>query len=79
MTSLRGLVWHAGPPQDGAVVRPDGKPAGEVSSLLGLPDRIVGLVKIRREVLEQGATELTAGGATARLVLLPFGAHDLGE
>jgi folate-binding protein YgfZ len=76
---LRGLVWQGGPPQDGTVLRPDGKPAGEVSSLLGLPDRILGLVKIRREVLEQGATELTAGGASARLVPLPFGADDLGE
>jgi folate-binding protein YgfZ len=76
---LRGLVWQAGPPEDSTVLRPDGKPAGEISSLLGLPDRTLGLVKIRREVLEQGATELTAGGATARLVALPFGADVLGE
>lgn len=74
---LRGLVWQDGAPEDGTVLRPDGKSAGEVSSLLRLPDRTLGLVKIRREVLEQGATDLTAGGAIARLVPLPFGAEDL--
>lgn len=75
---MRGLVWQEGVPVDVSVLRPDGKPAGEVSSLLQLPDRTLGLIKIRREVLEQGATEVTAGGVTARLVALPFGAPDIG-
>ncbi|MEP6473454.1 MAG: hypothetical protein ABJC74_07015 [Gemmatimonadota bacterium] len=76
---LRGLVWQGGPPPASSVIRPDGKPAGEISSVLQLPDRTLGLIKIRREVLEQGVTELDAGGATARLVSLPFATSDLTE
>jgi folate-binding protein YgfZ len=74
---LRGLVWQNGGPVDSTVLRTDGKPAGEISSLLHLPDRTLGLIKIRREVLEQGTTELDAGGRPARLVALPFSAADL--
>jgi folate-binding Fe-S cluster repair protein YgfZ len=74
---LRGLIWQGSVPADDSVIRPDGKPAGEVSSLLRLPDRTLGLVKIRRELLELGATEVAAGGVTARLVPLPFEAPDI--
>ena len=75
---LRGLVWQDRPPHDLNVLRSDGKPAGEISSLLHLPGRTLGLIKIRREVLEEGTSELEAGGAAARLVPLPFAAPDLG-
>ncbi len=69
---LRGLVWIGAGPESETVLRQDGKTAGEISSLLRLTDRTLGLVKIRREVLEEGATHVSAGGNPAQLVSLPF-------
>lgn len=74
---LRGLVWRGTAPSGTAIEREDGKPGGEISSLLRLPDRSVGLAKIRREILEQGSTDIMAGGSSATVVALPFSRADL--
>lgn len=75
---LRGLVL-AGDTAPGAVVLgPEGRDAGVVTSVLALPGRALGLVKIRREMLEAGTSEVTAGGAGASLVALPFAPGAIG-
>jgi folate-binding protein YgfZ len=74
---LRGLVWP-GVSAPGALVQgAEGREVGVVSSVLSLPGRNLGLVKIRREVLEAGDGEVQAGGAAARLVALPFGPEEV--
>jgi tRNA-modifying protein YgfZ len=69
---LRGLVWPGDIAPGTAVRGAEGREAGVVSSVLALTGRSLGLVKVRREVLEAGTPEVTAGGAPARLVTLPF-------
>ncbi len=69
---LRGLVWPGSSAPGALVLGAEGQEVGVVSSVLALPGRSLGLVKIRREVLESGQAEVQAGGAAARLVALPF-------
>jgi folate-binding protein YgfZ len=68
---LRGLLWDDAPELAGdqisALERPE---AGTVTSLLRLPERLLGLGLVRREV-EPGASVL-GGGAPATVVALPF-------
>lgn len=72
---LAGLVWDEVPaPAESAILFGD-KDAGEVHSVLTLPDRVVGLGHVRRRY---GIGEtLLAGGAAARLTPLPFDPTDL--
>jgi folate-binding protein YgfZ len=74
---LRGLVWPGDVAPGAAVQGAEGREAGVVSSVLALPGRSLGLVKVRREVLESGTTEVSAGGAPARLVTLPFAPDEI--
>lgn len=68
---LRGILWDGLPTLAGeGVAADDGREAGTLTSLLALPDRLLGLGLIRREV-EPGAT-VTAGGQPATVVALPF-------
>jgi folate-binding protein YgfZ len=69
---LRGLVLPGDAAPGAAVLGPEGRDVGVVSSVLALPGRTLGLVKIRREMLEAGTSAVTAGGAGASLVALPF-------
>ena len=66
---LRGLVWEGSTPPAGDEITRDGKPVGRIRSLLGLPDRWLGLAPIRREVSLADAVE--GGGREARVVPLP--------
>lgn len=66
---LRGLAWEGAPPAGDDLTR-DGKPVGRLRSLLVLPGRSLGLAPVRREVAEGELVE--SGGATARVVGLPF-------
>jgi folate-binding protein YgfZ len=66
---LRGLVWEGNSPPAGDEITRDGKPVGRVRSLLGLPDRWLGLAPIRREVALADSVE--GGGREARVVPLP--------
>ncbi len=71
---LRGLRWKPGP-LEGDVVLAGQKQVGRVSSLLTLPDRILGLAVLRREL--QPGNRVTAGGAVATVTELPFGPADI--
>ena len=69
--ALRGLLWDGHPALDGATLSTEERPeAGTITSLLALPDRLLGLALVRREV-EPGST-VTAGGVPATVVALPF-------
>ena len=72
---LRGLVWRGKAPLEGDAVTASGRAVGSVRSTLALDDRLLGLSPIRREV--EAGEEVEAGGRTARVVTLPFGAEDL--
>ncbi len=67
---LRGLVWLTDDPLEGETIYRDGKDVGRVRSQLRLPNRVIGLATLRREV-EPDETVL-AGGQEARVVPLPF-------
>jgi folate-binding protein YgfZ len=68
---LRGLRWISAPLADGdSVFDVDGKEVGRITSRLMLPDQWLGLASIRREVAP--GTVLTAAGAPATVVSLPF-------
>jgi tRNA-modifying protein YgfZ len=68
---LRGLRWISAPLAEGdGVLDVDGKDVGRVTSRLMLPDQWLGLASIRREV--PPGTVLTAAGAPATVVSLPF-------
>jgi folate-binding protein YgfZ len=68
---LRGLRWISAPHAEGdGVTDIDGKEAGRVTSRLILPDQWLGLALIRRDVAP--GTVLTAAGAPATVVSLPF-------
>ncbi len=71
---LRGLRW-VGPQVTGDQVLAGDKQVGRVSSLLALPDRILGLALIRREL--HPGNRVTIGGAPAVVVELPFGPGDI--
>lgn len=66
---LRGLVWEGTAPPAGDEITRNGKPVGRIRSLLGLPDRWLGLAPIRREVALADAVE--GGGREAHVVPLP--------
>lgn len=69
--ALRGLLWDGHPTLDGATLSTEERPeAGTITSLLALPDRLLGLALVRREV-EPGST-VKAGGVPATVVALPF-------
>jgi folate-binding protein YgfZ len=72
---LRGLVWEPGAAPSGDELSVGGKPVGAVRSVLASDGLRVGLALVRREV-ETGALVL-AGGATARVVALPFEPDEL--
>jgi folate-binding protein YgfZ len=71
---LRGLRWKSSP-TEGDVVLAGQKQVGRVSSLLTLPDRVLGLAVLRREL--QPGNRVTAGGAPAVVTELPFGPADI--
>jgi folate-binding protein YgfZ len=72
---LRGLRWRGTRPLEGRGVTLGEKEVGSVRSTLTLEDRRLGLGTIRREV-EPGDV-VTAGGAEAKVVALPFGPEEL--
>ncbi len=69
---LAGLVWDDTPELTGSAVTQDGRERGRITSVvwLGPVERYIGLTVIRREVLAEHP--VTAAGATARIVRLPF-------
>lgn len=71
---LRGLRW-VGPTADGDVVLAGEKQVGQVSSILRLPDRVLGLALLRREV--HPGIRVTIGGSPAVVCDLPFGPEDI--
>ena len=71
---LRGLRWKSGPVEGDAVLAGQ-KQVGRVSSLLTLPDRVLGLAVLRREL--QPGNRVMAGGAVAIVTELPFGPADI--
>lgn len=71
---LRGLRW-IGPQAAGDQVLAGEKPVGRVSSTLTVPDRVLGLALIRREV--HPGNRVTIGGAPAVVLELPFGPEDI--
>jgi folate-binding protein YgfZ len=71
---LRGLRW-LGPAGEGDEVLAGEKQVGRVSSVLRLPDRVLGLALLRREL--QPGNRVTAGGRPAIVLDLPFGAGDI--
>jgi folate-binding protein YgfZ len=71
---LRGLRWK-GAPVAGDAVLAGQKQVGRVSSLLTLPDRVIGLAVLRREL--QPGNRVMAGGAPAVVTDLPFGPADI--
>ncbi len=73
---LRGLLWNGSDPLADNEITQHGRTVGTVRSTLQLEDRRLGLAPIRREV--EIGTEVTAGGRTAKVVDLPFGAPELG-
>lgn len=71
---LRGLRWKAAPVA-GDTVMAGQKQVGRVSSLLTLPDRVIGLAVLRRDL--QPGNRVTASGAPAVVTELPFGPADI--
>lgn len=71
---LRGLRWNSEPVLGDLVMAGD-KQVGRVTSLLALPDRYIGLGVVRREL--RAGNRVTAGGASAVITELPFGAGDV--
>lgn len=69
---LVGLRWHAAPEAGDPRVTQDARERGAVTSIAWLPtaEQHVGLAKVRREV--DRARPVTAGGARADVVDLPF-------
>jgi folate-binding protein YgfZ len=75
---LRGLRWDGDEaPTHVGIAGPDGRDVGTIRSTIMLPDCVLGLGMIRREV---GPGDLvTAGGLQAEIVSLPFETHHFGE
>ena len=71
---LRGIRWRGARPADDVITAGD-RNVGRVGSLLALPDRVLGLAVVRRE-LGLG-DHVTAGGARAEITELPFATADL--
>lgn len=71
---LRGIRWHGDRPMDDTILAGD-KSVGRIGSLLALPDRVLGLGIVRRELGPRD--RVTAGGARAEITDLPFSAADL--
>lgn len=67
---LRGVTWEPGVDPAGDELSLDGKVVGSVRSTLASGGRRVGLALVRREV--ETGTVVSAGGAPARIVPLPF-------
>jgi folate-binding protein YgfZ len=71
---LRGIRWLGARPADDSILAGD-KSVGRIGSLLALPDRVLGLGIVRRELGPRD--RVTAGGARAEITDLPFSAADL--
>ena len=71
---LRGIRWHGARPQDDVVSAGD-RAVGRIGSLLELPDRVLGLGIVRREL--GPGDRVTAGGVRAEITELPFTTADL--
>jgi len=71
---LRGLRW-IGPAADGETVLAGEKAVGRVTSVLTLPDRVLGLAILRREV--GTGSRVTVGGAPAVVMELPFTTREI--
>jgi len=71
---LRGLRW-IGPQTEGDKVLAGEKQVGRVTSVLRLPDRVLGLALVRREI--HPGHRVTVGGAPAVVLELPFGPEDI--
>jgi tRNA-modifying protein YgfZ len=71
---LRGLRWQSAPPTGGEVTS-GGKQVGHISSVLALPDRVLGLAVLRREL--KPGNRVTAGDAPAIVTNLPFGPAEI--
>lgn len=72
--TLHGLRW-IGPRADNDQVLAGEKQVGRVSSVLTLPDRVLGLAVMRREL--QPGNRVTIGGGPAVVRPLPFGPEDI--
>lgn len=71
---LRGLRW-IGPRAEGDQVLAGDKQMGRATSVLTLPDRVLGLAVIRREL--QPGNRVTVGDSPAVVIGLPFGPEDV--
>jgi len=71
---LRGLRW-IGPRADGDEVKSGGKVVGRVTSVLNLPDRVLGLAVLRREL--NPGDRVSVGDGPAMVLDLPFGPRDV--
>lgn len=71
---LRGLRWVE-PETGSAQVLAGEKQVGRVASVLNLPDRVIGLAILRREL--QPGNRVTVGGAAAVVTELPFTTADI--
>jgi hypothetical protein len=72
---LRGLRWADAEPLDGRAVVHGEKDVGSVRTTLTLEDRVLGLGVLRREIAP--GELVTAGGRSAKVVALPFGADEV--
>jgi len=73
---LRGLVWTAPATERALTIQTtEGKEVGEVTSMLHLAGRHLGLALLRKEV-EVGSV-VRVGGTPARVVDLPFAPHEV--
>lgn len=71
---LRGLRW-IGPESGSDQVLSGEKTVGRLTSVLTLPDRVLGLAIVRREL--SPGSRVTVGGAPAVVVALPFGTREI--
>jgi folate-binding protein YgfZ len=72
---LRGLRWdHVGGPDQPGIEK-DGKPVGDITSVLELEDRTLALAVLRREIAVGDTVD--GGGRLATVVPLPFRQGDI--
>ena len=69
--TLRGVVLQGGVAPDDRTLMLGEKPVGDLKSAIVLPDRVIALAMVRREV-ENGA-KVCAGSREAVVAGLPFG------
>ena len=71
---LRGIRWH-GPRPENDIIAAGERTVGRIGSLLVLPDRVLGLGIVRREL--GPGDRITAGGARAEIIDLPISTAEL--